>query len=340
MTTLLEHLSRRLTGTPPAPANMPPITTAPTTQTGQVIFCGFSSGGFDGQGKVDARRFFPAFCKTLHRAGIATYFAHTPQQMLRQLTDDTSLIHIYREIDPTQIDRSQKAMQQVAQAHTRHRGLVYNAPALGRLIARKDLTNIHLTKAGIAVPQMITSSDTDAPVFANDLAGTGAQVAIGYDPDRYNTEFIDTRVPYKGKRYYTTIRLMAVGCEMVRAWVRARDATDGSPSVHARDTPVDAGLYEHLHATLVTPRQDMLRAFARKLGAALGGGFFAHDLLIEQPSERIMICESGYKFDSKTMIGHLQPIRDQIPSLGDLYDDTFAVLSAKAFLRDHRARTV
>lgn len=338
MIKILERLSRKLTGTPPKPANTPNITTKPAVQTGQVIFCGFSRGNFDGNGKVDARAFFPAFCKKLHEAGVATHFVSTPKEMLRHITPDSCLVHIYREICPKNIALYTEAMQQVAKEHGGHRGPVYNAPDLGALIARKDLTNTHLTRAGVAVPKMITHADTKDRVFANDVASTGAEVGLAYDPDRYNTELIDTRITYKGKRYHTTIRLMTAGREMIHAWVRARDEEEGSPSVHSRDTPIDADLYEHLQQTLVIPQQDALRAMARQLGDALGSGFFAHDLLIEQPSGRILICESGYKFDDKTIVKHLRPIKQNIPSISDLYDDTYATLSAEAFLRDYKAR--
>lgn len=335
MTTLLERVSCRFAGTPPLPANMPDITTTPAAQTGQVIFCGFSSGGFNGQGKVDARSFFPAFCKTLHQAGMATHFAHTPNEMLRHLKPETCLVHIYREIAPENISLYEQAMRQVAKADGAHRGAVFNDPTLGAMIARKDLTNSHLSKAGIAVPRMVTSDDTDAPVFANDIASTGAEVAIGYDPDRYNTEFIDTRVPYKGKDYYTTVRLLCVGGALIHCNVGARDASE-SASVHGRDAPMDPEMLEYLQGVLVHSRIDALKDLAKKLGDVLGLGFFGHDLVICNKTGIPHVCEVGFKFDANAYRTHLAPLADQLPSHSTLFDGGYEARAGQAFLAEHK----
>lgn len=292
---------------------------------GHVIFAAFTDGKFHGNGKLEPRTFLPPFQTELAAAGVSTELVSDPQALSKAVGPDSVTIHIYKEVAgaPTVPTDSP---------------IVFNAPVLGTLIANKKDTNLTLSRAGIAVPKMIASGDGETPVFSNDLASTGAQVALKYRPDHYNTEFIDTRVPFEGEDFYTTVRLLCVGGTLVHCNVGARAVSSQSPAVHGRDTPRNPALITHLHQVLVQDRLEELKALAAHLGNTLGPGFFGHDLVIDRTTSVPHVCETGFKFDGRAYVAHLDPIMDKLPMHQPYINGTFQKAAARAFLKECQSR--
>jgi hypothetical protein len=155
------------------------------------------------------------------------------------------------------------------------------------------------------------SSTTDRRIFSNVNVGSGGAVELlergkQVDPRRYNGEFIDTRHRFRGRDYNVCLRALCVGRVPVAFYPRARPAEEGL-SVHAKDTPLDADLLNYLYRALVEPNIDRLSAICAKVAECLGLCFFAHDILPERGTSRLLLCEAGYKFDDMTLRRHLAP---------------------------------
>jgi hypothetical protein len=219
--------------------------------------------------------------------------------------------------------------------------LVFNRLETGRILRRKDLTNQHLSEAGILVPKMLETISNGELVFSNTMTGTARPVSLVDRAEmlvknRYNTEFIETRREYRGVSYYSAVRLISVGRELLHAFVRMRPASDESPSVHAANVPLDPQIIEYFQDTLIRCRQDELVDLSSRLGDALGPGFFVHDVLVSTRSEQIFVCESGIKFHDFAYTGRLFPISAHLPSHAFMFSPLFARRSAEAFLRECR----
>ena len=303
----------------------------PEIERGRVIFTGFSTNGFAGHSKVRPVEFFPPFCSILAEQGIAARFVKTPLQLKKALTEESCVIHVYGE-DHVRIDTPEVLAVQGAAR------LVFNDARLGPILARKDVSNRFLTEHGISMPSMKFNT---GPVFSNSLMGTGTDVELLETgglakTDRYNTKFIDTRVRYKNRLYYTSVRLLSVGTEIVHSYVRVRDEAEGSPSVHNKDTPLDPEMVEDLQDSLVNARWTDLTMLAAQMGQALGPGFYAHDVLIDADDGDIFVCETGFKFDDASYVRHMLPIADRIPSQALMFTEQFAQKTALAFLSQCR----
>src|SRR5690606_9250395 len=120
-----------------------------------------------------------------------------------------------------------------------------------------------------------------------------------------NVDLIDTTVAFRGVSYYTSIRALCVGSHCISAYVRVRPVSDGSPSVHTKDTPRHLSLLRELHRRLVDDRRSEINELSVKIGRGLGPGFYAHDLLPCAQSQKYLVCESGYKFSDWTYRRHL-----------------------------------
>ena len=116
----------------------------------------------------------------------------------------------------------------------------------------------------------------------------------------YNTQFIDTTVQFRESVYFTCIRLVCIGTYLIRIYIRARDVSENNPSVHNKDTPKDRELLDYLHEKLVVPRLEAFHALSDRIGRVLGPGFYAHDVLIENKTGQLFLCETGFKFYDDT----------------------------------------
>ena len=303
-----------------------------------VVIAGLTRGGIDGPGKVQSHLFFPSFCRALRRNNIATVFVRDAARLRNVLSIDapTVVINIYNETQFPIDDADRLRALQMAT-------LVFNAPKIGEIIAEKQSTHDWLTSHGISMP----STDVQGRRMFSSARGGSRQkawivdVAGIADNSRYNTEFIDTRVDFKGRRYWTAIRLMCVGSNIVHSFVRARDASEDDPSVHAKDTPIDPDLVEHLQTTQVIERMHELNSLATSIADALGPGFYGHDILIDRENGRLYLCETNFKLSVWAYTERLHSIRDRLPSHAILFSaQRYAEKSANCFIDVCRAEGV
>lgn len=300
----------------------------PAAPRATVVVTGLSPAGLIFPGKVDAATFLPPFAARLGRAGVATTLVADPAELPDAMaTGPAVLVHVYREV-AHRIDTPE-----VIAAERRAAG-VFNRADAGPIIADKALTHDRLTGHGVAMPSL----EPDGLVFSNDRQDSGAAVAVlerlaEADAGRYNTAFVDTRVAHEGRTYYTSVRLVCVGARILHGYVRARDAAEGSPSVHAADTPVDPGLIEMLQERQVTRRMPELADIAARVAEAFGPGFYAHDLLVPTDGGPAQLCETGYKFNDRTYARRLAPVAERVPSHRSMFEmPEWAGRSADLFL--------
>jgi len=298
---------------------------------GHVIFAALTPRAIKCRGKVTPARFFPAFCQRLAECGYASAFVFHPEDLTtRAAKGNAIIVHLYHEetIIPD------KDLVAAAEANAI---AVFNRPATGRIIAGKAATNLFLSGKGILMPSMTPEDGT--PIFSNAAVGSSKPAWVvddrqTMDSQRYNTQFIDTTLEIDGKSYLSTLRLMAVGRQVVLSYIGLRGKDLRRPSVHGVTTPRDAALYNAAYERLFLRHETELRDLAMRLNAALGPGFYHHDLLVEHGSGRILLCEVGYKFDPCAFADHMAPISDQVPSLSPVYDGRFARASADALIAE------
>jgi hypothetical protein len=303
----------------------------PDAPRAAVVITGLSPGGLDGPGKVVAPMFFPAFCATLAGGGVGTCFAADVRGLRSAVSPGipTVIVNVYREV-AYRID-----LPEVLAIEDEAAG-VFNGSRTGPIVADKEATNRHLAARGVAMPSLAPGGR----VFSNSRQASAAPVAVlesltDADASRYNVDFVDTRVAYGGGRYYTCVRLLCVGSKVVHAYVRARDVEEGSPSVHAADTPLDAGLVMFLQRRLVEDRIAELAELAAKVAAALGPGFYAHDVLVGADGGPPLLCETGFKFHDMPYHRRLSPIAAELPVHRILFDvPALAEASARLFIAE------
>jgi hypothetical protein len=282
----------------------------PSKRAAIVVITGLSPGGLDGPGKVVASRFFPPFCAHLAKSAIGTICATSMGEFRSAVSrsEPAVIVNVYREV-AYRIDRPE-----ILEIERQAAG-VFNRAEAGPIVADKDESNLYLTGRSVAMPTLAAQGK----VFSNSRQDSGASVSVltsleQADASRYNTEFIDTRVTHCGKTYYTCVRLLCIGSKIVHAYVRARDVEDGSPSVHAFDTPLDGPLVEFLQRKLVDDRLAELADLPEKIATALGPGFYAHDVLLDADGGVPLLCETGFKFHDAPYERRLSPIADRLPS--------------------------
>ncbi len=310
----------------------------PKSPRATIIFAGLSEKKFATGGKVTAFEFLPAFANQLREIGFDTTYV-TSHKALKSMIDSCEkaiVVMIYKEVgsipnDPGLEDTLSRA------------ALVMHHPKIGQIICDKRESNIFLSKHGVPIPELADGSLASEHVFSNDNNDSGAAVytvapGATLDSSRYNARFIDTRVRHGDKEYYTTARLMCVGPTITHTLMRARPVSEGSASVHSKNTPVDKELLLALHARLVVPNADRHAKLARMVYDAIGPGFYAHDILLDTSTDEIFMAETGFKFDDLTYGNVISPIQDDLHFLdgfhtpGDIARqsvDPFVALLAK-----------
>lgn len=184
----------------------------------------------------------------------------------------------------------------------------------GRIIGDKNRQNKVLTGAGVPMPRALKDGDKFETAFSNEANDAHVPVHVinsggSLDEDRYNTDYIDCRYDYQGEVFHVCLRAMAIGSEVLFAWVRASQ----EPNVRSRNTPVDADLIRHFHRLLVRPNMDRIKDISSGVKNALGVGFFAHDILPCAKSGKLYLCETNYKFYEGFYRFHMAPIADRHP---------------------------
>lgn len=185
----------------------------------------------------------------------------------------------------------------------------FHRARIGKLMGSKERTAAFFDEIDVPTPKRRTST-ANGQVFSNALVGTAAPVFLmnegdTLDTSRHNVDFIDTRVEYNNKLYYTSLRALCVGSKCLSVYVRARPESESSPSVHSRNTPKNIKLLRYLHTQLVEKNRPMIDSIAKAIGENFGPGFYAHDILPCTQTGKLYVCETGLKFNDWTYRRHL-----------------------------------
>ena len=304
------------------------LRSAPSTPKGTVVFAGLTKQQLHVCGKMSPARVLPAICNALRSEGYYTFFACSEAELARfqNCSGPVIVVMLYGEDDTKGVPESASLIELLQDAE-----LVFNNPRAGSIIRSKRRTHEVLTAAGVLMPEL--KAVADKPVFSNANASSGAKVKVleageQLDNERYNTEFIDTRQRVNGKEYYTTVRLLCVGPYVTHAFVRARDVSEGDPNVHLKNTPRDARLIKVLEQRLIEPNGAQFSELAERTYDALGPGFYAHDILVEAGSNRVLMCETGFKFNDAPFAEWVEAVKSQLPAWKPLYTAEQAAIAA------------
>ena len=191
------------------------------------------------------------------------------------------------------------------------------------------------------MPKRVTGAVATSRVFSNLNMDTHVPAYVvsprlPLDPTRYNTEWIDTRHEYNGRNYYVMLRAMAVGGRCLAVFVRARPVEQGDASVHTADTPIDAGLLNFFYRTIAIPQMPAIKSLCEKIANVLGLGFFSHDILPERETGRLLVCETGFKFDDYLYRTNLMRLAGQLAA-DEFLSDRFPAHSAELFADELKA---
>ncbi len=270
-----------------------------------VIIAGLTHTGFTGNGKVEPKEFFPEFCKRLAEYGVTTYFCSTEKQIQKYAKGAICIINIINEVEKYEV----RCYPDLKKYGVR----IFNEWKMCDIIGDKIESNKFLTDNAILMPKLDVQTGL---VFSNEIRSSAANVVVINAEEalegRYNTEFIDTRISYQCVEYYTCLRLMCLNGTLLDTLVRALPVEMG-PNVRARNMPVDAAMMRFMQEHLVTRNLAALGDLARRVADILGDGFYAHDVLVERETNRILIAEPGWKIHDFTFSRHFHAIRHLLP---------------------------
>ena len=268
-----------------------------------------------GGGKMLPSFFMPIFTGLAAERGFDVRVVNRPWQFAfgPRIPNVAAILAIYNEEFPSQIHAARLIERRVDASY--RNALFFPRTDIGKSVGNKFAANALLGDI-VPMPHIVTHTSRER-VFSNapDTNGAAVQILSGdapLDQTRYNTHFVDTVQEYRGKRYYICLRAMCVGTEMIGVFVRARPESDGIPSVHDKDTPIEPDLLNALYDKLVSPHRAQLAKMCWAIGNALGLGFFAHDILPERDTGKYYLCETGVKFHDWTIRDRLWPIRNDI----------------------------
>ena len=305
-----------------------------------LIFTGFTRFGYGGKGKVYIPEYFPPFTQRLAEADVDCSFVWNEDGLEAAIDQrDTAIIHLFNEEKVSPYNSRIRAVERRASA-------VFCPHRAGLIVSRKRRANQYLTTRGISMPPLVTQPDPAIPVFSNAAIGSGKRTSViaqpeSLDAERYNAQYIDTRLTFVGTTYHTMFRIQSVGRQVLHAYPRARDVREKSASVHSKDTPANGPLIEFLHATLIAPRRAEIAEHTKKMGEILGPGFYAHDMVVSNSTGELYMVESGFKFNDTPYATYLLPDADRMPSNAIFYSGQYAVRAADLFLQewDHARQT-
>ena len=105
---------------------------------------------------------------------------------------------------------------------------------------------------------------------------------------------------------------MCIGPTITHTLIRARPVSEGSMSVHSKNTPVEAKLLNELYERLVIPYWGRLEQIAAAVNEAMGPGFYSHDIMLDTSTDELFMAETGFKFDDKTYCTRFAGIHDDL----------------------------
>ena len=262
----------------------------------KVIIADLYSNPLRNRKVVDAAKFFPSFCRVLGKNEIGSVFVYDIDSMERNTQDSVDKHILINLISERKINPAYNIPSSILKKFN----LVFNSYSLAETIRNKKVTNEFLSSCGVPVPRAQSSGTR---IFSMEKIERGRHdTAIVVDAsdkisvDRYNTEFIDTRVQFENNSYYTCVRIMCIGSRVVKFVVQARSCREQCVEVRDVNTPLDLPLIRYLHVKLVKNNLGKLLSLAEKAGSAYGAGFYAHDVVIDKDSGDPYICETELKF--------------------------------------------
>jgi hypothetical protein len=287
-----------------------------------------------GRGKMTYDYFLPPFERKLAVLGIEVRRYAYREFILADQQHDAAIL-LYGEVWARSRPQVWGVLEEAARAAQVRKIALVHDPLIGRIVADKTLTNKALTQGGVEMPKLASAAVAPFKVFSNDNMGSHAPIYLAdagtsLDQSRYNTEWIDTRYEYNGRYYYVALRAMAVGRHCVSIFLRLRPTNQNDASVHNTDTPLDAELWNALYQRIVVPQTTAIQSICRRISDVLGLGFYSHDILPEQSSNRLLVCETGFKFDDHIYRTHLRALSGRLLD-EDFLSDRFPTKSAECF---------
>ena len=269
----------------------------PTKLRAKIVIAAMGPDGLSTRGKVKPNLFFPPFCRVLAQCGVGSVYVNDIVEMERELRSSealpTILIDLVNEVyDDLDADEIPGGLGTKPSA-------VFNSRRVAKIIGDKKAANLFLSDNDILMPCL--ANPESKKIFSNARIGYQEQVFVygdakEIDTGRYNTEFVDTKLRFGSDYYYTTVRLMCIGPRLLSVSVRARNVKENNPSVHGSNTPRDRALLNFLYSRLIESRLEEYSLLAEKMGSALGPGFYAHDVLVDNDTSELYVCETGFKF--------------------------------------------
>jgi len=313
------------------------------TQKFDVVIVGTDKYGLEALGKAQLE-FWPRFKASLEDYGARVEIFSSSSEFIssRNMYKNAVLVLVFNESCAlAEYEYDELVRVNAAMNLRSERVVVCCSPQAGRIMGNKLSTNIELSKIGVPMPRVVTSQ-SETEVFTNDLVGAGATVKVGREPqpDRYNTEFVNTLHEFRGKKYYVNIRAMCIGAATYALIVRARDSSEGNPSVHTRDTPHDAKLLNYLEASVLMPRAAAIMEICQLAGEKLGLGFYAYDILPDANRNQVFVNEVGFKFDEWTVRAHLGHMAGELMSQDHLHDRIVSKIAWTFFVQAGRRLNV
>jgi hypothetical protein len=291
------------------------------------------SDGFE-RGKMKYDYFLPPFEKTLATLNVRVRHYSYREFILAGQQHDAAIL-LYGEVRARKLPHVWNLLEEAARAARARKTALVHDPFFGRIIADKTLTNEALTQGGVEMPKRVATAVAPFRVFSNDNMGSHAPTYVvdagePLDRSRYNTEWIDTRHEHNGRHYHVALRAMAVGSRCVSIFLRMRPVEQGDASVHNTDTPLDPVLWNALYRRIVVPHTQAILSVCEQIADVLGIGFYAHDILPEHSSGRLLVCETGFKFDDLQYRSHFMPLSGLLV-VDDFLSDRFVIKSAECF---------
>lgn len=307
----------------------------PSRPVGRVVISGMGPRGVNAW-KTWPDFFYPPFAFELSLAGIETVFAMSLPELVRACETplETVVIHVYNE--------DYEEFPDVAEFDRRFpKLLVFNRAELGVNLGWKDKTHRLLTARGVPMPRLADQLEPGTPIFSNERRESKARILMlrkgdELDESRYNTEYVDTRRTYGGTSYLTAIRMLCVGRELVHAFAQASPESEGGYSARGKLMPFDAGFLKAIHDDLIGRRRAEIVDLAARLGEALGPGFFSHDVVVDRETDRLLVCESGFKFDHGDFREAWHAIAAHMADCELIFSPAQAARSGAAFLSECR----
>ena len=274
----------------------------------------FDEPGVVATGK-GSRNIISRLARTLTKLGVPSEILHFSELMEQGPTEDPQsyvLLH-YNELFVVQNNKVGWLRAREREMQALGHKLLHSVEQ-GQIVGNKVRQNQVLTAAGVPMPVLVRAGDRFDTVFSNAVSDAHVPVQLikradEIDTSRYNTEYVDCRHEYDGKLWHVCIRAQAIGGQVLFSWVRA----GREPSVHTRDTQVDAALIRHFHDLLVRPNFNQIEEIAKRVKKALGVGLFAHDILPCARTGRLFLCETNFKFYDGNHRFHMSPYAPSIP---------------------------